>query len=86
MPVHGRISLGKSEPNLTAKINVKEFNFPKELFSKLPLKTKFSKFKGELNFKSDFENFDGELKLGNSLGLDMLGNFNLQHGCQWLDY
>ena len=79
MPVHGKISLGRSEPNLTGKINVKEFNFPEELFSKLPLKTKFSKFKGELNFKSDFEKFDGELTLGNSLGLDMLGNFKLQH-------
>ncbi len=79
LPVHGKISLGRSEPNLVANINVKEFNFPEELFSKLPLKTKFSKFKGELNFKSDFEKFDGELTLGNSLGLYMLGNFKLQH-------
>ena len=70
--------MGRFEPKLAANINVKEFNFPKELFSKLPLKTKFSKFKGELNFESDFEKFDGELKLENSLGLDMLGNFKLQ--------
>ena len=85
LPVKGKISLGRFESKLAGKINVKEFNFPKELFSKLPLKTKFSKFKGELNFESDFEKFNGELKLENSLGLDMLGNFKLQRNANgWI--
>ena len=78
LPVYGNISIGRLEPKLSGKINVREFSFPKELFSKLPLKTKFSKFKGEFIFESDFENFTGELSLGNSLGLDMLGHFKLK--------
>ena len=52
------------------------FSLPQEMFSKLPLKTKFSNFNGEFNFVADLNSFNGQLVLNNKLGLDMKGEFS----------
>jgi len=76
LPVTGNISIEKNNTNLKGTINVPQFSFPEELFSRTPLKTKFSTFTGQFNFESDFENFIGDLSLDNNIGLDMQGDFN----------
>ena len=60
-------------------IDLKKVNIPKELFSLLPLKTKFSNFNGRLNFDTDFNYFRGEVKIDNRLGLDMNGGFFIKN-------
>ena len=49
------------------------FSIPEEMFTKLPLKTKFSNFYGKLKFFADFNSFKGEINIENKLGLDMKG-------------
>ena len=77
LPIIGNISIDKEDVNLKGYLNVPKFSFPEELFSKTPLKTKFSSFTGKFNFQSDFESFAGSLSLMNQFGLDMRGSFNL---------
>jgi len=76
-PIHGQMNLDKMERTLAGNINVGEIQIPEELFSKLPLKTKFSTFKGQFDFNSDFNYFSGKLLLENDLGLDMTGEFSI---------
>ncbi len=76
LPINGNILVDRKNTNLRGTINVPQFSFPKELFSRTPMKTKFSTFTGQFNFESDFEYFNGQLALENEIGLDMLGNFN----------
>ena len=77
LPITGNISIDKEDVNLKGYLNVPKFNFPEELFSKTPLKSKFSNFTGQLSFESDFESFAGSLSLMNEFGLDMRGSFNI---------
>ena len=65
LPVLGNLSLIRKTSILKGAIEALEFSFPEELFSKLPLKTKFSTFTGHFNFESDLENFYGELSVEN---------------------
>ena len=76
LPINGNVLVDRKNTNLRGTINVPQFSFPNELFSKTPMKTKFSTFTGQFNFESDFEYFNGQLALENEIGLDMLGNFN----------
>ncbi len=77
LPILGNIYIDKLFSEINGRIDIREFSFPEELFSKIPLKTKFSSFNGQFNFNSDFKNYSGELALENELGLDMTGNFKL---------
>ena len=77
LPIKGNISIDKKNVNLKGYLNVPKFSFPEELFSKTPLKTKFSNFTGQFNFESDFETFSGSLSVINEFGLDMRGSFSL---------
>ena len=77
LPIRGSIKFNKDQNNLTGTIDVKSFTIPEELFKKLPLKTKFSTFAGNFNFKSDLKSFNGQLILENELGLDMNGHFSI---------
>ena len=61
--------------HINGEINLDEFSFSEELFSKLPLQTKFSNFSGKISFESDLENLSGTIDLKNELGLDMEGEF-----------
>jgi len=76
LPVTGDISIDKINTNLKGTIDVSQFSFPEDLFSRTPLKTKFSTFTAQFNFESDFESFIGNLSLENEIGLDMQGDFN----------
>ncbi|MFL2983384.1 MAG: translocation/assembly module TamB domain-containing protein [Candidatus Neomarinimicrobiota bacterium] len=76
LPINGNISINKIDSTLKGIIDVPKFSFPQELFSKLPLKTKFSTFTGRFEFESDFQYFDGQVLIENEIGLDMQGHFN----------
>ncbi len=85
LPVLGNLSLNRKTSILKGAIEALEFSFPEELFSKLPLKTKFSTFTGHFNFESDLENFYGELSVENQLGLNMIGHFDFsKRGKTWI--
>ena len=75
LPIKGEMTFDDQRPFLSGNVRVSKFNIPDELFSKLPLKTKFSSFAGNFNFESDLKYFSGILVLENDLGLDMTGEF-----------
>jgi len=78
LPIAGDIYFRLNENKVDGVIDLKRVNIPKEFFSRLPLKTKFSNFNGRLNFDSDFSYFNGEVKIDNKLGLDMNGGFSVK--------
>ena len=75
LPISGFTSLSLIKNHINGEINLDEFSFSEELFSKLPLQTKFSNFSGKISFESDLENLSGTIDLKNELGLDMEGEF-----------
>ncbi len=77
LPIKGEMTFDDQRPFLSGNVRVSKFNIPDELFSKLPLKTKFSSFAGNFNFESDLKYFSGKLVLENDLGLDMTGEFSV---------
>ena len=77
LPIAGDISFGINNNKVKGSLNIPKFNFPKELFSKTPLKSKFSNFTSQFNFESDFEYFIGSISVFNEFGLDMRGAFDL---------
>ena len=77
LPIAGDISFGINNNKVKGSLNIPRFNFPKELFSKTPLKSKFSNFTSQFNFESDFEYFIGSISVFNEFGLDMRGAFDL---------
>ena len=77
LPIMGNIAFDQPNSRLTGTIDVMNFSFPEELFSTLPLQTKFSTFTGKFNFESDLNYFNGKLILENELGLDMKGQFSV---------
>ena len=78
LPVIGEMTFDDKEPLLTGNINVSGIEIPHELFSQLPLQSKFSSFEGDFIFESNLKYFSGELVLENDLGLDMSGRFNIE--------
>ena len=85
LPISGSLSFEKSNSILKGSILASQFSFPSELFSRLPLQTKFSTFTGQFNFESDLEYFEGELLVENQLGLDMGGRFDIiKKGKTWI--
>ena len=79
LPIAGDIHYRLDKKKVDGSIDLKKVNIPKELFSLLPLKTKFSNFNGRLNFDTDFNYFRGEVKIDNKLGLDMNGGFFMKN-------
>ena len=79
LPIAGDLFFKYKENKINGTIDIKKVKIPKELFSLLPLKTKFSNFNGRLNFESDFQYFKGEINIENNLGLDMNGRFLVQN-------
>jgi len=77
-PISGNLFFDQNLNKVNGTLDLINFTIPKDLFSLLPLKTKFSNFNGKLKFESDFELFSGELVLDNQLGLDMNGKFLVQ--------
>jgi len=76
LPIKGDVYYEKEFKKLNGTVNLMSFSLPQEMFSKLPLKTKFSNFNGEFNFVADLNSFNGQLVLNNKLGLDMKGEFS----------
>ena len=77
LPIGGDISFGKNNDKIKGSLKIPKFSFPKELFSKTPLKSKFSNFTSQFNFESDLKDFTGSLSVFNESGLDMRGEFDL---------
>ena len=78
LPLTGSVSIDNNNSLIEGKVQVDDFTIPEELFSKLPLKAKFSNFSGIFDFHSDLHTYSGELSLTNNLGLNMVGEFNLE--------
>ena len=76
-PIRGDIYFEKLLNKLKGNVELMNFSIPQEMFTKLPLKTKFSNFNGKFKFLADFNSFNGEINLENKLGLDMKGEFSL---------
>ena len=76
-PIVGDIYFEKILNKLKGNVELMNFSIPKEMFTKLPLKTKFSNFNGKFKFLADFNSFNGEINIENKLGLDMKGEFSL---------
>ena len=76
-PIRGDIYFEKLLNKLKGNVELMNFSIPQEMFTKLPLKTKFSNFNGKFQFLADFNSFNGEINLKNKLGLDMKGEFSL---------
>ena len=81
-PIRGDIYFEKLLNKINGNVELMNFSIPQEMFTKLPLKTKFSKFNGKFKFLSDFNSFSGEINLENNLGLDMKGHFSLHKDSQ----
>jgi len=77
LPLSGKLSIDQRESLLKGEININNFSIPDELFSKIPLKAKFSNFSGTFDFETNMKNSKGKVSLKNNLGLDMFGEFNL---------
>ena len=76
-PILGDIYFEKILNKLKGNVELMNFSIPQEMFTKLPLKTKFSNFNGKFKFLADFNSFNGEINIENKLGLDMKGKFSL---------
>ena len=76
-PIKGDVYFEKLLNKIKGNVELMNFSIPQEMFIKLPLKTKFSKFNGKFRFLADFNSFNGEINLNNKLGLDMKGEFSI---------
>ncbi len=79
LPIEGMINYNQNINDLSGELKLTGFQFPEELFSKLPIKSKFSSFTGQFNFSSDFKSYLGSIILENELGLNMRGDFLVQN-------
>ena len=75
IPIEGSMSYTPHLDIFKGSLDIQEFLISKELFSKTPLKGKFSKISGNLDFKSEKGSSDGRISLKNNIGLDMNGVF-----------
>jgi len=76
-PISGVISYINDESKINGSINIDEFFISKDLFSQTPLKGKFGKISGKVDFESLRGNTKGSLSISNKLGLDMSGEINV---------
>ena len=76
-PVNGKMLYLEKEEKIFGSLDIAEFAIPKELFSKTPLKGKFEKISGKVDFHSIKGNLSGELSISNELGLKMAGNIDI---------
>ncbi len=76
-PVNGKMLYLEKEEKIFGSLNIAEFAISKELFSKTPLKGKFEKISGKVDFHSIKGNLSGELSISNELGLKMAGNIDI---------
>ncbi|MEL0174545.1 MAG: translocation/assembly module TamB domain-containing protein [bacterium] len=76
-PINGELLYFQKESKIKGSLNIDEFAIPKELFSKTPLKGKFEKISGNVDFESISGDLNGNLSISNQLGLEMAGNINI---------
>ena len=76
-PINGELLYFQKESKIKGSLNIDEFAIPKELFSKTPLKGKFEKISGNVDFESISGNLNGNLSISNQLGLEMAGDINI---------
>ena len=76
-PVNGKMLYLEKEEKIFGSLNIAEFAISKELFSKTPLKGKFEKISGKVDFHSIKGDLSGELSISNELGLKMAGNIKI---------
>ena len=76
-PVNGKMLYLEKEEKIFGSLDIAEFVISKELFSKTPLKGKFEKISGKVDFHSIKGNLSGELSISNELGLKMAGNIDI---------
>jgi len=76
-PVNGKMLYLEKEEKIFGSLDIAEFAISKELFSKTPLKGKFEKISGKVDFHSIKGNLSGELSISNELGLKMAGNIKI---------
>ena len=76
-PVNGKMLYLEKEEKIFGSLDIAEFAISKELFSKTPLKGKFEKISGKVDFHSIKGNLSGELSISNELGLKMAGNIDI---------
>ena len=75
LPVNGEVVFDKNTSIIKGELELVEFTIPEDLFNKLPVKNKFSKFNVNLNIETDLNYFSGIIRLKNELGLNTNGNF-----------
>ena len=76
-PISGVISYINDQSKIYGSINIDEFFVSKDLFSQTPLKGKFGKISGKIDFESINGNTKGNLSIANKLGLEMSGDVNI---------
>ncbi len=76
-PINGELLYFQKESKIKGSLNIDEFAIPKELFSKTPLKGKFEKISGNVDFESISGDLNGNLSISNQLGLEMAGDINI---------
>ena len=76
-PINGELLYFQEESKIKGSLNIDEFAIPKELFSKTPLKGKFEKISGNVDFESISGDLNGNLSISNQLGLEMAGDINI---------
>ena len=76
-PLSGVISYVNNESKIHGSINIDEFFISEDLFSRTPLKGKFGKISGKVDFESVRGNTSGKLSIANKLGLEMIGDINV---------
>ena len=76
-PINGELLYFQKESKIKGSLNIDEFAIPKELFSKTPLKGKFEKISGNVDFESIGGDLNGNLSISNQLGLEMAGEINI---------
>ncbi len=78
IPIDGKIVYSPlQDEKLRGIISFKDYTIPENLYTKIPLKHKFSKISGEVSVVTDFQSLNGNLILENELGLNMSGDFSL---------
>ena len=76
-PINGELLYFQKDSKIKGSLNIDEFAIPKELFSKTPLKGKFEKISGNVDFESISGVLNGNLSISNQLGLKMAGDINI---------
>ena len=74
-PVNGEVVFNKNTSIIQGELELVEFTIPEDLFDKIPMKNKFSKFKVKLDIETDLNYFSGMIRLKNELGLNTNGKF-----------